>query len=246
MIAFASGIATSVDRIRLDREAARARGDAAAQQSRAAFLSAMTHNLRTPLASIKASISTLRAHDDLGPTTRDELLDTARSQTERLERLVTKALHLSRIRSGAVVVAREPVDLAELVRTAVRSVQGLAGDREIRLVSADPALAVVALDPTLVEVAIACLLENALRYAGDGEIVVTTAVGGEGCEIRVIDQGPGIPAARRDDVFREFVRGEGVRDATGAGIGLTIARAFVDGHGGEIRIEDTPGRGGRS
>lgn len=241
--AFARGIATSVDRVRLDREASRARVDAAAQQGRAAFLSAMTHNLRTPLASIKASVSTLLAHRDLEPETSTELLTTAQSETERLERLVSKVLYLSRIRSEAVVVQREPVDVAELVRTALRSVRGLTDDRTIRLLGDTVGVRVVDVDPTLVEVAVACLIENALRYAPTGEILVQTAVRDGECEIRVVDHGPGIPPAQREQVFAEFVRGEGVRDATGAGIGLTIARAFVQGHGGELRIEDTPGGG---
>ena len=241
--AFARGITTSVDRVRLDREANRARVDAAAQQSRAAFLSAMTHNLRTPLASIKASVSTLLAHEDLESTTREELLATAQGETERLERLVAKVLHLSRIRSGHVVVQREPVDIAELVRTALRTVQSSA-DREVRLVSDTIGITIVRLDPTLIEVAVSCLIENALRYApDDNEIVVTSAVLDDECRISVVDHGPGIPPAQRKHVFAEFVRGEGVRDATGAGIGLTIARAFVKGHGGEITIEDTPGGG---
>jgi two-component system, OmpR family, sensor histidine kinase KdpD len=242
--AFARGIATSVDRVRLDREASQARIDAASQQGRAAFLSAMTHNLRTPLASIKASVSTLLAHDDLESATRDELLTTAQSQTERLERLVTKVLHLSRIRSGTVHVQREPVDVAELARIALRSVQGLTADRTIRLVDETDAPTVVDLDPTLIEVALSCLIENALRYAPpDREIVVTAAVLDGECTIRVLDHGPGIPQAQRKHVFAEFVRGEGVRDATGAGIGLTIARAFVNDHGGEITVDDTPGGG---
>jgi two-component system sensor histidine kinase KdpD len=242
--AFARGITTSVDRVRLDREASRARIDAASQQSRAAFLSAMTHNLRTPLASIKASVSTLLAHGDLESTTRDELLTTAQGETERLERLVAKVLHLGRIRSGAVVVQREPVDVAELVRSALRSVRGITPDREVRLVGDTIGITIVPLDPTLVEVAVSCLIENALRYApDDGDIVVTSAVLDGECRISVIDHGPGIPPAQRKHVFAEFVRGEGVRDATGAGIGLTIARAFAKGHGGELTIEDTPGGG---
>ncbi len=242
--AFARGIITSVDRVRLDREASTARIHAASQQSRAAFLSAMTHNLRTPLASIKASVSTLLAHADLESSTRDELLTTARGETERLERLVAKVLHLSRIRSGHVVVQREPVDIAELVRTALRSVSGVSGNRRVRLVGDRIGITIVALDPTLVDVAISCLIENALRYApGDDEIVVTSAVLDGECRISVIDHGPGIPAAQRKHVFAEFVRGEGVRDATGAGVGLTIAQAFVKGHGGNITIEDTPGGG---
>jgi two-component system sensor histidine kinase KdpD len=237
--AFARGIATSVDRVRLDREAGRARVDAASQQHRAAFLSAMTHNLRTPLASIKASVSTLLAHGDLEPETRDELLTTARGETVRLERLVTKVLHLSRIRSGAVVVQREPVELGELVRTALRGVRGPTSDRAVRLVADSDGIAVVPVDPTLVEVAVSCLVENAFRYAPNGEIAVATEVRVDECVIRVIDHGPGIPPGEREHVFDEFVRGEGAHDATGAGIGLTIARAFVEGHGGDLRVEDT-------
>jgi two-component system, OmpR family, sensor histidine kinase KdpD len=230
--------------VRLDREAGLARLEAASQQGRAAFLSAMTHNLRTPLASIKAVVSTLLAHPDLESATRSELLTTAQGETERLERLVTKVLHLGRIRSGAIVVRRELVDIAELVRSALRSVRGLASDRTVRFVGDSDCVTLVAVDPTLVEVAVSCLLENALRYSSsECEVVVTTAVREGECVVSVIDHGPGIPPAERDHLFDEFVRGEGVRDATGAGIGLTIARAFVEGHGGEIRVEQTPGGG---
>ena len=230
--------------VRLDREAGLARLEAASQQSRAAFLSAMTHNLRTPLASIKASVSTLLAYPDLEPATRYELLTTATGETERLDRLVTKVLHLSRIRSGTIVVRREPVDIAELVRAALRSSRGLASDRVVRFEGDLECVTVVALDPTLVEVAVSCLLENALRYTpSECEVVVTTAVRDGECVVTVIDHGPGIPTAERGHLFEEFVRGEGVRDATGAGIGLTIARAFVEGHGGDIRVADTPGGG---
>jgi signal transduction histidine kinase len=140
-------------------------------------------------------------------------------------------------------VQREPVDVAELVRSALRSVRGLTADRTVRLVGDTIGITIVPLDPTLVEVAVSCLIENALRYAPHGEIVVTSAVLDGESRITVVDHGPGIPPAQRKHVFAEFVRGEGVRDATGAGVGLTIARAFVRGHGGEITIEDTPGGG---
>jgi two-component system sensor histidine kinase KdpD len=242
--AFARGIATSVDRVRLDREIDSARLDAALQSGRAAFLSAMTHNLRTPLATIKASVSTLLAHGDLDAGNRDALLVTARREIERLERLVTKVLHLSRIRADAVVVQREPADVAELIGNAVRGVWGLAAERDVRVVRASGAFEIVSVDPTLIEVALACVVENALRFAPPhSEVTISSAVRDGRCELRVVDHGPGIPPSERGTLFDEFVRGEGVRDATGAGIGLAIARAFVGAHEGEIAIQDSPGGG---
>lgn len=228
-----------------EREAFDARLAAALGQSRAGFLSAMTHSLRTPLASIKAAVSTLRAPGArLGEREREDLLATAYEECDRLERLVTKVLELSRIRAGALEVRREPSDLADLARAAVRRLRHLASRQRVRLV-VDGAVPVMSVDPTMMELVLVSLLENALRFAPAGtEVEVHATLGVDGaCELRVVDRGPGIPAEHHEKVFEEFVRLGGPPDGTGAGLGLAIARAFVDAHDGTLRIEETPSGG---
>ena len=227
-----------------ERAAFDARLDAAVNESRAGFLAAMTHNLRTPLASIKASVETLEdpsvALDD---GTRAQLLATAHDETERLERLVTKVLELSRIHAGAIQPRREPTDIGEITRGAVRRLRYLAArDRVLLAVDDDSVVAVV--DPEMVELVLVVLLENALRAAPDGtEVSVVVRPDGDGCRINVIDHGPGIAPEHREKVFEEFVRLEGAPDSSGSGLGLAIARALVEAHRGSIAVEDTPGGG---
>ena len=132
--ALVAGLAAAIDRLRLESEARDARIDAQVGRTRSGFLSAVTHNLRTPLASIKAASSTLRAPDlDLSPADRTELLDTIYDETERLERLVTNILELSRIRAGGLEVRRQPVDLSDLAQAAIRRLRPLARAHRVRL-----------------------------------------------------------------------------------------------------------------
>jgi len=227
-----------------ERAAFDARLDAAVNESRAGFLAAMTHNLRTPLASIKASVETLEdptaALDD---GTRAQLLSTAHEETERLERLVTKVLELSRIHAGAIQPRREPTDVGEVTRGAVRRLRYLAARDRVRLGVADDAVVAI-VDPDMIELVLVVLLENALRVAPAGtDVSVEVGRIGDACEIRVIDRGPGVAPEYREKIFEEFVRVEGAPDSTGSGLGLAIARALVVAHGGTIRVTDTTGGG---
>ena len=241
--AFVNGLAASVDRVRLDREARTARDAAEVEHDRAGFLSAMTHNLRTPLASIGAAASVL-----LDPAARldrsgeVELLETVRGEADRLDRLVTKVLLLGRIQSGAVHPEPEPVEVEELVQAAARRMR-LVGFGRVHL-AANPELPSVFVDQALIEVALVNVLENALRYSSAGSMVEIDL----GCEpeyvrVTVADHGPGVPERDRERVFDRFVRGDQVDDAVGAGIGLAITREFVQAHGGRCWLQETPGGG---
>src|SRR6185312_703038 len=160
--ALVAGLATAVDRLRLEAEASESRLAAQVGRTRSGFLSAVTHNLRTPLASIKAASSTLRAPDlDLDADDRAELLDTIYDETERLERLVTNILELSRIRAGGLEVHRQPVDLRDLVHAAVRRLRPLARAHRVR-VDMLPSLGDVEVDVQMMEQVFGNLLENAL------------------------------------------------------------------------------------
>ncbi len=241
--AFVDGLAASLDRLRLARDAQTAREEAEAEQARAGFLAAMTHNLRTPLASISAATSVL-----LDPGTgldreRElELLETVRGEADRLDRLVTKVLLLGRIQSGGVQPKREPFEVEELVQAAARRVR-LLGLGRVQLASCED-LPAVLVDQALIEVALVNVLENALRYSS-AESMVEVGLGEEHGLVRVTvaDHGPGVPLGERERVFERFVRGSDVDDPVGAGIGLAITREFVQAHGGQCWLEETPGGG---
>jgi two-component system sensor histidine kinase KdpD len=225
-----------------ERAAFRAEIDAAINENRAAFLSAMTHNLRTPLASIKAAAATLASPAlSVPPERRARLLTTIHDEADRLERLVTKVLELSRVHAGALEARLEPTDVAELVGTAVLRLRHVAGATSIRFdVEGDPLLADA--DPAMLEVALVSLLENALRFGPPGSEVVVHAGALHGaCVISIIDHGPGIPPGDRERVFDEFVQLESAD--TGAGLGLAIARAFVEAQSGTVTVEETNGGG---
>jgi len=222
-----------------EQAAAEARIAATVNRSRADFLAAMTHNLRTPIASIGANAAALRS-PSLPPETRAALVDSIRDEGDRLDRLVTKVLDLGRLRSGTVEPHYSDVDLAELVREAVRRLRHLATDRDLRL-AVTGAEVDAEVDAEMIEVVVVSLLENALRFApATSEILITVEpVDTERVELRVVDHGPGVAPEHRAAVFDEFARFEG----NGSGVGLAIAQAFVTLHDGRLWYEETPGGG---
>ncbi len=242
--AFVDGLAASVDRVRLAQEARTARDAAEVEHARAGFLSAMTHNLRTPLASIGAAASVLLDPDaGLGRPQEVELLETVRGEADRLDRLVTKVLLLGRIQAGTVSPKPEPVEVEELVQAAARRMR-LLGLGRVQLTANDDDLPSVLVDQALIEVALVNVLENALRYSDPGSMVeIDLAREPEHVRVMVADHGPGVPARDRERVFKRFERGADVDDAVGAGIGLAITREFVQAHGGLCWLQETPGGG---
>ncbi len=245
--ALVAGLAAGVDRLRLQEEVRDARLVAEIGQQRAGFLSAVSHNLRTPLTAVKAAAGTLLASwSRIEPEERRELLETISDEAERLERLVRNTLELSRIRAGALEIEPERVDIADLVQHAVRRLRPIARAHRVRL-DVDDDLPPVSLDVTMAEQILLNLLENALRFAPPGsEIVVgahTSANGTDDIELVVSDHGPGVPLEARGRIFEEFQSAETRPDRSGTGLGLAIVRALVVAHGGSVRYEDTPGGG---
>jgi two-component system sensor histidine kinase KdpD len=243
--ALVAGLAAGVDRLRLQEEVREARLVAEVGRQRAGFLSAVSHNLRTPLTAVKAAAGTLLASwSRIEPEERRELLETISDEAERLERLVRNTLELSRIRAGALEIEPERVDVADLVQHAVRRLRPIARAHRVRL-DVDEDLPPVSLDVTMAEQILLNLLENALRFAPPGsEIVVgARACGDDEIELRVADHGPGVPAEARGRIFEEFQSAETRPDRSGTGLGLAIVRALVVAHGGSVRYEDTPGGG---
>jgi two-component system sensor histidine kinase KdpD len=243
--ALVAGIATAADRLRLEDEVRDARVVAEIGRQRAGFLSAVSHNLRTPLTAVKAAASTLLSSwSRLEPEDRRELIETIADEAERLERLVRNTLELSRIRAGALDADLEPVDIADLVQHAVRRLRPIIRAHRVRLdVGVD--LPEVWLDVTMVDQILLNLLENALRFAPPGSeiLVCVRPAENDHVELRISDHGTGVPPEARDRIFEEFQSVDTRPDRSGTGLGLAIVRALVTAQGGTVRYEDTPGGG---
>jgi two-component system sensor histidine kinase KdpD len=239
--AFASQLGVALERRRMRAEAATAARVAEVSDLRAALLAAVSHDLRTPLASIKASVSTLRQEDiEWSDDDRAELLETIEVSADRLTDLVTNLLGMSRIHAGTVELATRPVELEEVVSRAVAGIDER--DHEI-VIDIDAARPVIA-DAALLERAVANVVDNALKWSPPGcDVVVRADAHGDHVVLFVVDHGPGIPVADRERVFEPFQRADDRPTVVGTGLGLAVARGFVELMGGQIQIEDTPGGG---
>jgi two-component system, OmpR family, sensor histidine kinase KdpD len=239
--AAASQATAALDRARLDARARIAQLDAETNQLRAAMFSSVTHDLRTPLASIKAGVtSLLDPKVQYDQTQEKELLTTILEETDRLNRLVGNLLDLARIRAGALTPTRQPVAMDEIVEVVLSRMRPRLSSHTVTT-RFPPSLPDVSVDPMQMDQVLTNLLENAGRHSpAGGEIQVTVAWSRDAVQVRVADQGPGIPADERDRVFEAFYRGTSSPETPGSGLGLAIARAVVVAHGGRIWIEDAP------
>ena len=211
----------------------------AGNRLRTALLSAVGHDLRTPLAAAKAVVSGLRSREvTLSDEDRSELLETADDALDRLAALVDDLLDLSRLQAGALPVRTRPVPLDDLV---ARALDDLGVESRAVIVDLPEQLPDVVCDPGLLERVIVNLVVNAQRYAPDPPLLTADAAGGR-VELRVVDAGPGIPVADRDRVFVPFQR-LGDTSTTGLGLGLALARGLVEAMTGTLVLEETPGGG---
>jgi two-component system sensor histidine kinase KdpD len=241
LAAFAAQLATVLESAKLHAEAAEADSLARANQLRSALLAAVSHDLRTPLASIKAASSSLLS-DQLafGPDETRILLQTIDDESDRLNSLVENLLDMNRLQTGSMEVLDQSTDVQELITAAVESL-GPRGDDVV--VDVEAPLPRIHTDPVLLERAVANLIDNALTHAGGkGLRIEAGAVAGR-VDIRVMDRGPGIRRQDRDAVFQPFQRLGDSDNLVGVGLGLAVARGFVEAVGGDLDIEDTPGGG---
>ncbi len=241
LAAFAAQLATVLESAKLHAEAAEADSLARANQLRSALLAAVSHDLRTPLASIKAASSSLLS-DQLafGPDETRILLQTIDDESDRLNSLVENLLDMNRLQTGSMDVLDQSTDVQELITAAVESL-GPRGDDVV--VDVEAPLPRIHTDPVLLERAVANLIDNALTHAGGkGLRIEAGAVAGR-VDIRVMDRGPGIRRQDRDAVFQPFQRLGDSDNRVGVGLGLAVARGFVEAVGGDLEIEDTPGGG---
>ncbi|MFE9569132.1 ATP-binding protein [Streptomyces sp. NPDC006692] len=238
--AFAAQAAVVLDRQRLKEEADQARLYAEGDRIRTALLAAVSHDLRTPLASIKASVTSLRADDvEWSEADEAELLEGIEAGTDRLDHLVGNLLDMSRLQTGTVTPIIRDTDLDEVVPMALG---GVPEDSVILDIPED--LPMVSVDAGLLERAVANVAENAVKYNPEGErVLISASAIADRVELRVVDQGPGVPDEAKDRIFAPFQRyGDAPRGA-GVGLGLAVARGFAEAMGGTLAAEDTPGGG---
>lgn len=240
---FASQVSLALERRDLRAEAATAESLAEANELRTALLAAVSHDLRTPLASIKASVTSLLQRDvTWTPDATHELLTTIDEETDRLDTLVGNLLDMSRLQTGALQLVLRDVGLEEVVPRALAT----APQRPVSvLVEVPETLPRVRADAALLERAVANLVDNARLWSSPGTSVrVVAGAVGDRVDLRVVDHGPGIRPAQREAVFQPFQRlGDNATNGTGVGLGLAVARGFVHAMGGELVVDDTPGGG---
>ncbi|MFF2633463.1 DUF4118 domain-containing protein [Microbacterium sp. NPDC058021] len=215
---------------------------AASDRVRTALLSALSHDLRRPLAAATASVSGLRAaRNALTEEDRDELLATADESLSTLATLVTDLLDVSRLQAGVLAISTTAVDPADTILPALEE---LGADPQQVELDLDDTVPPVDADAVLLQRVVVNLLANALRHAPTGtKVRIATSTFARSVEIRIVDHGPGIPAERRDDVFVPFQRLGDTDNTTGLGLGLALSKGFVEGMGGSLTPEDTPGGG---
>ncbi len=240
--AFAAYAAAALEQQRLAAEAEAARPIAEADRMRTALLAAVSHDLRTPLASAKAAVTSLRSRDvQWNVEDRDELLATADESLDRLAHLVDNLLDMSRLQAGALAVFPRPTDLEEVVS---RSLDDLGPAAREVIVEMPDTLPEVEVDPAILERVIANVTANALRYspAGSPPLLTASAMAGR-VELRIVDRGPGIPETDRDRIFVPFQRLGDTDNTAGVGLGLALSRGLTEAMGGTLDPEDTPGGG---
>jgi two-component system sensor histidine kinase KdpD len=239
--AFVSQLESALERRRLAAEAEGMRPLAAADRLRSALLAAVGHDLRRPHAAATAAVTSLRSSEvTLNASDRAELLETADESLGDLATLVTDLLDVSRLQAGVLGVILEPVAVEEVVGDVLDELHLAPGTVQLELGETRP----VSADPALLQRVLVNLLTNALRYAPAGvPPVIATSEFGDRVQLRVIDSGPGVPEARREEMFVAFQRLGDVDNTAGVGLGLALAKGFVEGMGGTLEVEDTPGGG---
>lgn len=244
--ALADLVAVGAERIRLAKDVDQAKMLAETEKLRTALLTSVSHDLRTPLASILGAITSLRSYGALyAEAEREELLATAQEETERMSRFVANLLDMTKLDAGALEVRRESCDLHDIVDGAVRRTQKLLS-RHVLVRELPRDLPFVLADPALLEQVLVNLLDNAAKYSPEGsEIRIAARPHRYALTLAVADRGPGVPPGEQERIFDLFYRmKQADRQRAGTGLGLTICRGFVQAMGGRILVrnrDDGPG-----
>lgn len=237
----ATQLALALEGVRLSVEVRRAELDAQASDLKAALFSGVTHDVKTPLAAITASVTSLIEGSDFSEDARQEHLETIRQEADRLHRVVNNLLDVARMRAGVLVAIKSPSPIDELMESVLNRLRPILDGRpvDIRVGEDVPE---IAMDVVQIDQVLTNLVENAVKFTAPGSPIALTAVGGtDVVRITVADQGPGIPKDQRGRIFEPFERGTG--KGAGTGLGLAICDAIVNAHGGRMWVTDSP-RGG--
>lgn len=209
-----------------------------------ALLHSISHDLRTPLATITGSLSTI-LHDnlELNKETSQELLKGAKQEADRLNRLVSNLLDMTKMEAGVLRVSKKPCDLRDVLGTSLESLKEKADHRDIRIdIPAD--CPEIYLDFSFIIKVFYNLIDNAINYSSPGlPILIKAAVMRDWVAIEVIDQGPGIPPEDLEHIFEKFYRAKNPSRVTGTGLGLSICKGIIEAHNGAIEAWNNPGGG---
>jgi two-component system sensor histidine kinase KdpD len=237
---FANQTALALERARLAQEAEQAQVHMETERLRNSLLSSVSHDLRTPLATITGAATTLLAQGALvEEPVRRELLESVRDEADRLNQLVQNLLEMTRLESGALKIRREWHAMEEVVGSAVRRCRRVLGKRPLD-VRVPPDLPLVEMDDVLIEQVLINLLDNAAKYTPDGSRISILATSyPDRVTVQVTDRGPGLPPGTEERIFDKFYRSE-TQPGRGAGLGLAIAKGIIDAHGGKIWAQNQP------
>ncbi len=228
--------ALAIERIVLSEDITRARFEAETERLRSALLTSISHDLRTPLASIVGSASSLRDYrKGLDDAALDELIGTIQEEAERLNRFIANLLDMTRLESGVITPRTELVDVGDIVGAALERAKRVLDSHRVEIALAKP-LPLLRLDPVLFEQVLFNLLDNAAKYAPPGSVIrVVGRREGDAVMLKVEDEGAGIPPADFDRIFEKFYRIQAAdRQRAGTGLGLAICRGFLEAMGGRI------------
>ncbi len=239
--------ALAIERIRLEEEMDRARLQAEAEKLRGALLTSISHDLRTPLAAILGSITSLRQYGSkLEPDERAELQATIQEEAERLNHFIANLLDMTKLEAGALTPNFEAVEIGDVIGSVLHRLKKLTGRGSVAL-EIEPALPLLRLDPVLFEQILFNLLDNAAKYAPAGTITLRARRIGGTVRIQVLDEGEGLTAEDTEKLFDKFYRVYSAdRKRAGTGLGLSIARGFMEAMGGTLTAanrSDNDGRG---
>jgi len=241
--AFASQSAQAIERVQLAEQARQIKLLQAAEKLQNALLNSISHDLRTPLASITGALSTLEQDGHMDQSARQSLVETAREEADRLNRLVGNLLDMTRLESGALQVKREASDVQDLVGAALGQMEARLTERQIR-VEVAPGLPLVPLDFVLIVHVLINLLDNALKYSPENSpLEIHAALHGHEVQIGVADRGIGVPAEDLARIFDKFYRVQRPEQVTGTGLGLAISKGMIEAHSGQIWASAREGGG---
>ncbi|BCV21982.1 sensor histidine kinase [Moorella sp. Hama-1] len=242
--AFANLAALAILRLQLAVEAQQARCLAASEKLRTALFNSISHDLRTPLASITAAVTGLLEGEEVyHPEARQALLQTIKEGARRLNRLVGNLLDMARLESGMIQLKQEWCDLEDIIGVALGQLRETLQDRPLEI-NIPPELPLVKVDFTLIEQVLVNLLENAVKYSPPGsKIDIEVRREGKELQVAIADRGASIPEGERERVFEKFYRLQSPRHVSGTGLGLSICKGIIEAHGGRIWAEPRPGGG---